>query len=168
MSIQIYTDGACLGNPGPGGYGIIIQAGDKRLEFSQGYRETTNNRMELKACIVALEEIRVRGYAPRSVQLHTDSKYVQQGITDWINKWRQNSFFLNSSKTKPVKNRDLWQELDELNSKLQVGWHWVKGHAGHPLNERADFLAFSAAEGENLLEDEGYGKLEGAEQIGMF
>ncbi len=131
----IYTDGACSGNPGPGGWGALIMQNDERRELSGGEPETTNNRMELIGAISALEA------APTgsTIALHTDSKYVMQGITDWIKNWKRNNW--RTAAKKPVKNAELWQKLDEMNAQHDVSWHWVKGHAGHPENERADELA---------------------------
>ncbi|MGH1417832.1 MAG: ribonuclease HI [Hyphomicrobiaceae bacterium] len=131
----IYTDGACSGNPGPGGWGALIMQNDKRRELSGGEPETTNNRMELIGAISALENVPTGS----KVSLHTDSKYVMQGITEWIKNWKRNNW--RTAAKKPVKNAELWQQLDELNGQHDVSWHWVKGHAGHPENERADELA---------------------------
>ena len=131
--IEIYTDGACSGNPGPGGWGAIIIAGDERLEISGGESATTNNRMEMMAAIEALKA------TSGPVTLHTDSQYLKNGITDWMRRWKQNGW--RTADKKPVKNQDLWQMLDALVSERIVHWKWVKGHAGHPENERADELA---------------------------
>ena len=133
--ITIYTDGSSRGNPGPGGYGTILMSGNHRKELSQGYHHTTNNRMELMAAIAALEALK----RPCRVDLHTDSKYVMQGITEWIRGWKARGW--KTADKKPVKNDDLWRRLDEARSRHEVKWHWVKGHAGHVLNERADALA---------------------------
>lgn len=133
--VVIYTDGACSGNPGPGGWGALLICGDKRKELKGGEPETTNNRMELLAAIRALEALKQRC----RVDLHTDSNYVRGGITDWINNWKRNGW--RTANRKPVKNEDLWRQLDELKSDRDVHWHWVKGHAGDPGNERADELA---------------------------
>jgi len=133
--VVIYTDGACSGNPGPGGWGALLISGDKRKELKGGEAETTNNRMELLAAICALEAI--KGH-PR-IDLHTDSNYLRDGITDWINKWKRNGW--RTANRKPVKNDDLWRRLDELQADKDVHWHWVKGHAGDEGNERADELA---------------------------
>ena len=133
--IVIYTDGACSGNPGPGGWGAWLKYGEVEKELCGGERATTNNRMELTAVIRALQVLK-RGC---EVQLHTDSKYVQQGITAWIHGWKKNGW--RTSGKKPVKNDDLWKELDVLAQQHDIDWRWVKGHAGHMGNERADQLA---------------------------
>lgn len=134
--IQIYTDGACSGNPGPGGWGAVIQEGEKARELFGGEDHTTNNRMEMLATIKALEAVLE---SKKTVHLHTDSTYVKDGITSWVKKWQKNNW--KTANNKPVKNQDLWQELVAVCDKKEVNWHWVKGHAGHPGNERADFLA---------------------------
>jgi ribonuclease HI len=134
--IKIYTDGACKGNPGIGGWGALLVHNEQSIEIFDGELETTNNRMELKAVIEALNHVTSMN---DDVQIYTDSSYVQKGIQEWILNWKKNGW--RSSNKKPVKNQDLWQELDTLNSSLKVEWFWVKGHAGHPGNERADFLA---------------------------
>ena len=134
--IKIYTDGACKGNPGIGGWGALLVHNEQSIEIFDGELETTNNRMELKAVIEALNHVSSMN---DDVQIYTDSSYVQKGIQEWIHNWKMNGW--RSSNKKPVKNQDLWQELDTLNSSLKVEWFWVKGHAGHPGNERADFLA---------------------------
>jgi ribonuclease HI len=134
--IKIYTDGACKGNPGIGGWGALLVHNEQSMEIFDGELETTNNRMELKAVIEALNHAASMN---DDVQIYTDSSYVQKGIQEWILNWKRNGW--RSSNKKPVKNQDLWQELDTLNSSLKVEWFWVKGHAGHPGNERADFLA---------------------------
>ena len=133
--VEIFTDGSCLGNPGPGGYGIVLRYKDVEKTLSKGYTLTTNNRMELTAVIRALEALK----RPCEVQLHTDSKYVQQGISQWIHGWKRNGW--RTADKKPVKNEDLWKRLDAAIGPHTVTWHWVKGHAGHPENERADELA---------------------------
>ncbi len=133
--IQIYSDGACSGNPGPGGWGAILISGEHRKEINGGEKLTTNNRMELKAAISALEALKKKS----DVDLWTDSNYVRQGITAWIHGWKRNGW--KTADKKPVKNAELWQELDALRAKHDVTWHWLKGHAGHPENERADELA---------------------------
>ena len=138
--IDIYTDGACSGNPGPGGWGVLIIDGEARREFCGGEPETTNNRMELMAAIRALEETASDG----PVRLHTDSQYVKNGINDWIRNWKRNGW--KTSAKKPVKNKDLWEALDALIQAREVDWRWVKGHAGHPGNERADALARKGAQ----------------------
>ncbi|WP_346839687.1 ribonuclease HI [Microbulbifer sp. SAOS-129_SWC] len=133
--ITIYTDGACRGNPGPGGWGALLVFGDKELELCGGEAHTTNNRMELLAAIRALAALKQRC----RVDLHTDSQYLRQGITSWIHNWKKNGW--KTASKKPVKNADLWRELEEGIADHEVHWHWVKGHAGHPGNERADQLA---------------------------
>jgi ribonuclease HI len=133
--VKIYTDGACKGNPGVGGWGALLEMNGKEKELFGGEAHTTNNRMELLAVIRALEALKRRC----TVQLHTDSKYVQQGISTWIQGWKKNGW--RTSDKKPVKNDDLWKELDELAHKHDIEWLWVKGHAGHNGNERADALA---------------------------
>jgi len=133
--VIIHTDGACKGNPGPGGWGAIIQFGDKTKELSGGEPLTTNNRMELTAAIMALEALT----RPCRIDLHTDSKYVMDGITGWIHGWKARGW--KTADKKPVKNDDLWKRLDTARARHDVKWHWVKGHAGHELNERADQLA---------------------------
>ncbi|MDQ0316155.1 ribonuclease HI [Amorphus orientalis] len=133
--VQIHTDGACSGNPGPGGWGAILEWRGKIRELNGGEPETTNNRMELQAAIEALGALKRRS----EVDLYTDSQYVRGGITGWIHNWRRNGW--KTAGKKPVKNADLWQTLDELTRKHDVTWHWVRGHAGDPRNERADELA---------------------------
>jgi len=138
MSIKevvIFTDGACRGNPGPGGWGVLLRFGSVERELCGGEGPTTNNRMELMAAIKGLEALR----EPCMVQLFTDSEYVRRGITEWMLKWRNNGW--RTADRKPVKNADLWRELDTEATRHRVSWHWVKGHAGHPDNERADALA---------------------------
>jgi len=134
--IKIYTDGACKGNPGIGGWGALLIYNEQSIEIFDGELQTTNNRMELKAVIEALNHAKSMS---DDIQIYTDSSYVQKGIQEWIHNWKMNGW--RSSNKKPVKNQDLWQMLDTLNSSLNVDWFWVKGHAGHPGNERADFLA---------------------------
>ena len=134
--IQIYTDGACSGNPGRGGWGAVIQENDKTRELFGGEEHTTNNRMEMLATIKAIEAILK---SKKAVHIHTDSTYVKDGITSWVKNWQKNNW--KTASNKPVKNQDLWQELVALCDKKDVNWHWVKGHAGHPGNERADLLA---------------------------
>ncbi len=136
--MELYTDGACSGNPGPGGWGAILIYGDHRKEISEGEAETTNNRMELMAAIKALEVLK----RPSRVELHTDSSYLKDGITSWINRWKANGW--RTANKKPVKNVELWQRLDEARERHQIDWLWVRGHAGHPENERADELAREA------------------------
>lgn len=133
--VEIFTDGACSGNPGPGGWGAILRFGDTEKELCGGEVDTTNNRMELMAAIVALETLT----RPCHVDLYTDSSYVKDGITQWIKRWRQNGW--RTASKKPVKNAELWQQLDAALERHEVEWHWIKGHAGHPENERADELA---------------------------
>jgi ribonuclease HI len=133
--VTIYTDGACSGNPGPGGWGVILMSRPHRKELSGGEAETTNNRMELLAAIAALEALK----RPSRVDLHTDSEYVKNGISAWIHGWKRNGW--RTSTRQPVKNAELWQRLDAAQARHEVHWHWVKGHAGHPENERADELA---------------------------
>lgn len=135
QKVEIYTDGACRGNPGPGGWGAILRYGDNEKELSGSEAETTNNRMELTAVIRSLEALS----RECSIDVTTDSKYVMDGISSWIHNWKRNGW-KNASK-KPVKNADLWKTLDALVADHQVDWHWVKGHSGHPENERADELA---------------------------
>ena len=138
--IEIYTDGACSGNPGPGGWGVLLIDGEERRELFGGEAETTNNRMELMAAIKALEEV-----SPETpIRLFTDSQYVKNGINDWINGWKRNGW--KTASRKPVKNKDLWVALDELVAQRDVEWRWVKGHSGHPENEIADELARRGAE----------------------
>jgi ribonuclease HI len=134
-SVQIYTDGACSGNPGPGGWGAILIWGEHRKELNGGEAATTNNRMELMAAISALEALK-KGV---EADLFTDSNYVRQGITEWIHGWKRNGW--RTADKKPVKNAELWQRLEQALARHKVRWHWVKGHAGHPENERADELA---------------------------
>ncbi len=148
--IKAYTDGSCLGNPGPGGYGALLIYKGHHKELSQGYRRTTNNRMELLAAVEALASLN----EPCEVELTTDSQYVRQGITQWIEGWKRKGW--KTASKAPVKNIDLWQRLDALNNKHRVHWHWVKGHSGHPENERVDQLARAAAESDQLLEDSGF------------
>lgn len=134
-SLSIYADGGCRGNPGPGGWGVLLQAGSLEKELWGGEADTTNNRMELTAVIRALEALK----RPSTVLVHTDSQYVQKGISEWIHNWKRNGW--RTSDKKQVKNTDLWQHLDELARQHEIRWIWVKGHAGHPGNERADKLA---------------------------
>jgi len=134
--IHIYTDGACSGNPGPGGWGAMIQEGDETRELFGGEEHTTNNRMEMLATIKAIEAVLE---SKKAVHLHTDSTYVKDGITSWVKNWQKNNW--KTASNKPVKNQDLWQDLVAICAKKEVTWHWVKGHAGHPGNERADLLA---------------------------
>ena len=138
--VEIFTDGACKGNPGPGGWGAILRSNGKEREVSGGEKLTTNNRMELMAAIEALNSLK----RPCHVQLWTDSSYVRDGITKWIHGWRRNGW--RTADKKPVKNAELWQALVEAAAPHRVDWHWVKAHAGHPENERADALACAEAE----------------------
>jgi ribonuclease HI len=133
--VVIYTDGACKGNPGPGGWGALLQYGRREREIFGGEPRTTNNRMELVAVIRALESLK----RPARVEIYTDSQYVKNGIETWINAWKRNGW--KTSDRKPVKNADLWLELDRLAARHHVSWHWVKGHAETPGNHRADELA---------------------------
>ena len=133
--VEIYTDGACKGNPGPGGYGCIIVQNGKTQELKGGAKETTNNIMEMTAAIVALQQLP----EPSEVELTTDSQYVVKGMTEWVDGWLRKNW-INASK-QPVKNKDLWLELLELNERHRIKWIWVRGHSGHPENERADALA---------------------------
>jgi ribonuclease HI len=136
--VIIHTDGACSGNPGPGGWGAILEFGDHKKEMKGGEPHTTNNRMELMGAIAALEALK----KPCAVDLYTDSQYLRNGILSWIHNWKKNGW--RTSDKKPVKNVDLWQRLETALESHDVKWHWVKGHAGHDLNERADELAREA------------------------
>ena len=136
--VTVFTDGACSGNPGPGGWGAILRFGDKQKELKGGEAHTTNNRMELMGAIAGLEALK----RPSTVEMHTDSRYVHDGISKWIHGWKRNGW--KTADKKPVKNVDLWQRLDAAMQQHRVKWHWVKGHAGHDLNERADRLAVAA------------------------
>jgi len=147
--VEIFTDGSCLGNPGPGGYGAILRYKEHEKPFSAGFRLTTNNRMEQKAANVSLEALTT----PCDVTLSTDSQYVRQGITMWIHNWKKRGW--KTADKKPVKNVDLWKRLDAAIQTHTLNWMWVKGHAGHPENERCDELARNAA-GNPTLEDVGY------------
>ncbi len=148
--ISLFTDGSCLKNPGKGGYAAILRYKEHEKELSAGYKLTTNNRMELMAVINGLSAIK----EPCSVTVVTDSQYVKNGMTSWLLAWKRNGWV--SSKKQPVKNRDLWQKLDEQCQRHKVSWHWVKGHAGHDENERCDVLAKNAANSCNLLDDIGF------------
>jgi len=139
--VEIYTDGACSGNPGPGGWGAVLRWNGTEKELSGGMPETTNNRMELMAAIVALESLT----RPVTIRLHTDSQYLRDGITKWIHGWKRNGW--KTAARKPVKNADLWQRLDAAQERHDISWHWVRGHDGHPENERADRLACNAVPG---------------------
>jgi ribonuclease HI len=139
--VEIFTDGACSGNPGPGGWGAVLRYGDHEKELYGSDRgPTTNNRMELMAPIRALESLK----RPVSVDMYTDSTYVRNGITQWMANWKRNGW--QTTDKKPVKNADLWQRLDDAQKPHNVSWHWVRGHAGHPENERADKLAVRGCE----------------------
>lgn len=133
--VVIYADGACKGNPGPGGWGVLLRAGGREQEMCGGEAQTTNNRMELTAVIEGLLSLK----RSSKVRVYTDSQYVQKGISDWIHNWKRRGWL--TADRKPVKNADLWRRLDEIARGHQVEWFWVKGHAGHPENERADVLA---------------------------
>ncbi len=135
QSVDIYTDGACSGNPGPGGWGALLVFGDRRKELKGGEDKTTNNRMELTAAIEALNALK----QPCRVALHTDSKYLRDGITSWIKNWKRNGW--RTASKKPVKNAELWKSLELARDRHEVSWHWVKGHDGHTENEIADELA---------------------------
>ena len=134
-SVKAYTDGACSGNPGPGGWGVVLQFGDHERELKGGESDTTNNRMELTAAIEALKALK----EPCHIALTTDSTYVKDGITKWLSNWKRNGW--KTAAKKPVKNKDLWQQLEDCVAQHTVEWLWVKGHSGHPENERADTLA---------------------------
>jgi ribonuclease HI len=136
--VEIYTDGACSGNPGPGGWGAILIYDGHRKELQGGEPHTTNNRMELMAAIAALEALK----KPCRADIHTDSQYLRNGIMTWINTWKRNGW--RTSDRSPVKNVDLWQRLERALASHDVHWHWLRGHAGHPMNERADELAREA------------------------
>jgi ribonuclease HI len=133
--VRIYTDGACKGNPGPGGWGALLRSGTHERELYGGDPATTNNRMELTAVIRALEALK----RPSRVEVYTDSEYVKKGITEWLAAWKRRGW--KTADRKPVKNADLWRELEAAAGRHEVHWHWVRGHAGHPENERADALA---------------------------
>ena len=139
-SVEIFTDGACSGNPGPGGWGALLRYKGREKELCGGEAATTNNRMEMLAAIMALEALK----RPSLVDLHTDSTYLRDGITKWIHGWKRNGW--KTAAKKPVKNVDLWQRLEQALAAHEVRWHWVKGHAGHPENERADELARAGME----------------------
>jgi ribonuclease HI len=138
--VDIFTDGACKGNPGPGGWGAVLRFGDTEKEIYGGEAQTTNNRMEMMAAVEALATLK----KPCRVTIHTDSKYVMDGITKWVFGWQKNGW--KTADRKPVKNAEIWQMLLAATARHQVTWKWVKGHAGHPENERADQLACAAAE----------------------
>ncbi|MDZ7868969.1 MAG: ribonuclease HI [Rheinheimera sp.] len=151
-SVEIYTDGSCLGNPGPGGYGVVMKYQQHLKELSGGFIETTNNRMELMAAIAALESLK----RPCSIDISTDSQYVRQGITQWLVNWKRNNW--RTAAKEPVKNKDLWQRLDAACQPHEIRWHWVKGHAGHPENERCDVLAREAATSQATQPDPGFSR----------
>jgi ribonuclease HI len=138
--VEIFTDGACRGNPGPGGWAALLRTGEKEREIAGGEPHTTNNRMELRAAIEALNALK----KPCRAEIHTDSNYVRDGITKWIHGWNRNGW--RTADRKPVKNADLWQELIEAAARHQVSWHWVKGHSGHAENDRVDALACAEAD----------------------
>ncbi len=139
--VEIFTDGACAGNPGRGGWGAVLRYGEVEKELSGAERETTNNRMEMMAAIAALEALK----RPSHIRLTTDSMYLRNGITQWIHAWKYRGW--KTAAGKPVKNKDLWQRLDKAIRRHQIDWQWVKGHAGHLENERADQLARKAIKG---------------------
>jgi ribonuclease HI len=138
--VDIYTDGACKGNPGIGGWGVLMRFGDREKALFGGEPETTNNRMELMAVIEGLSALK----RPCQVRVHTDSQYVQKGISEWLANWKRRNW--RTSTGQPVKNQDLWQRLDQAAASHSIEWHWVKGHAGHPGNEAADRLANAGVE----------------------
>jgi ribonuclease HI len=137
-TVDAFTDGACSGNPGPGGWGAVLRWGETEKDLSGGEALTTNNRMELLAAISVLEALR----RPVPIRIHTDSQYLKDGITKWIHGWKRNGW--KTASRDPVKNQDLWERLDAQVGRMPVEWHWIKGHAGHPENERADALARAA------------------------
>lgn len=147
--IEIFTDGSCLGNPGPGGYAAILRYKQNERILSEGYYRTTNNRMELLAAIVALEAVKEKCY----ITLYSDSQYLRNGIMSWIFNWKKNGW--KTSQKKTVKNADLWRRLDNVATVHQIDWHWVKGHAGHEENERCDIIAKEAANSPSKT-DEGF------------
>lgn len=149
--VTIHTDGACRGNPGPGGYGVVMVSGRHRLELSAGYRRTTNNRMELLAAIVALEKLNT----PCRVTLWSDSRYLIDAMTKgWLRGWKTRGWV--TASRQPVKNPDLWRRLEAATAGHDLTWKWLRGHAGHPENERCDQLAVAASQGRNLPEDSGF------------
>ena len=148
--IEIFCDGSSLGNPGPGGDGVILRYGSYEKELSRGYKITTNNRMELLGALAALSALK----EPCKVTLYSDSNYVIQGMTAWRFSWRKNDW--DNARKKNLKNLDLWQQLDKEAQKHDITWQWVKGHNGHPENERCDILAKNAAKSQDLIEDKGY------------
>lgn len=148
--LSIFTDGSCLGNPGPGGYGVVMKYKAHTKELADGFMLTTNNRMELLAPIIALEALKV----PCKITLTSDSQYMRQGITQWIHGWKKKNWMTTTKQ--PVKNVDLWKRLDKAAAAHEIDWRWVKGHAGHTENERCDTLARVAAEAKPTQEDLGY------------
>lgn len=148
--LSIFTDGSCLGNPGPGGYGVVMKYNAHTKELSDGFLLTTNNRMELLAPIIALEALKV----PCNIVLTSDSQYMKQGITQWIHGWKRKNWM--TSTKQPVKNVDLWKRLDIASQPHKIDWRWVKGHSGHTENERCDILARTAAEAKPSQKDLGY------------
>ncbi len=150
-NVEIFTDGACSGNPGKGGYGVVLRFGEATKEISQGFKLTTNNRMELLAAIKGLEALKY----PCNVKLYSDSKYLVDSVNQgWIVKWQKNGWM--RTKSEPAKNVDLFKRLLELIEKHNVEFIWVKGHAGHPMNERCDELGVNAYNGNNLIDDDGF------------
>jgi ribonuclease HI len=148
--LYIFTDGSCLGNPGPGGYGVLLKYNHHTHEIADGFALTTNNRMELLAPIIALEAL----YEPCNIILTSDSQYMRQGIMTWIHGWKKKGWI--TSTKQPVKNVDLWKRLDAVSQLHRIDWHWVKGHAGHIENERCDVLARNAAKAKPQQTDSGY------------
>ena len=147
--VEIYTDGACSGNPGPGGYGVILKSNNHIKELSAGYKNTTNNRMELRAVIAGLQALKKKC----NVKIYSDSKYIVDAIKNgWAERWKSNNWYRN--KKEKALNPDLWDQLLTLIARHQVDFNWVRGHAGHPENERCDELAVAAANGKNLIDDE--------------
>ena len=153
--VEIHTDGACRGNPGPGGYGVVMVSGKHRLELSQGYKRTTNNRMELLAGVVAMEALK----SPCKVKFVSDSLYLINAMKKgWLRNWKMRGW--RTAAKQPVKNEDLWKRLDAAVTDHRVEWKWIKGHAGHAENERCDELAVAAAQAPQLLVDTGFGQTE--------
>lgn len=138
LIVRLFTDGACSGNPGPGGWGVVMRWKDIEKEMSGHEEQTTNNRMELTAVIRGIEALK----KPSKVEIYTDSQYVQKGVSEWLDGWKKRGW--KTADRKPVKNQDLWEELDALQGRHEISYHWVRGHAGHPENERADRLATAA------------------------
>ena len=157
--VEIWTDGACSGNPGPGGYGAILRFGDHEKEISGGEAATTNNRMELRAAIAALEALT----RPCAVTLHTDSQYLRNGVTQWIGAWKARGW--RTADRKPVKNVDLWQRLEAATERHEIDWRWVRGHAGDVMNERVDALARGALERRRKTCAEGTHRADGAAKL---